>query len=90
VELVRNNGVLNEEFEGNDAKCVFVRRFENYGAGGSGLLHLQPASGAHAPAIAGLEAVEAILRHGRGEIVAKSLAGGEKGRIDDAADGVDT
>ena len=54
----------------------------------AGIDALQPAGGADAPAVAGLEAGEAVLRHGGGEIVAEALGGGEKLRRDDAADGV--
>ena len=89
VELVGDDGVLDEELEGDDLQGGLVGGFEDDGAGGSGLLHLEPARGADTPAVAGLEAGKAILRHGGGEIVSKGLGGGEEGGVDDAADGVD-
>ena len=49
----------------------------------------EPAGGADAPAVAGFEAGEAILRHGGAEVVAESFGGFEEGGVDDAADGVD-
>jgi hypothetical protein len=59
------------------------------GAGSAGLLHLEPAGGAQAPAVAGFEARKAVLRHGGREVVAEGLGGFEEGGVDDAADGVD-
>ena len=49
----------------------------------------EPAGGADAPAVAGFEAGETVLRHRGEEIVAEGLGGCEEGRVDDAADGVD-
>jgi hypothetical protein len=89
VELVRNDRVLDEKLEGDDAEGVLVSRFENDGTGCSGLLDFEPAGGADAPAVAGFEAGKAELGHGSREIVAERLRGSEKGLIDDAADGVD-
>jgi hypothetical protein len=89
VELGRDDGELDEEFEWDDLEGVFVGGFEDDGAGCSGLLDLQPTGGTDAPAVAWFEAGEAVLGHGGGEIVAEGFAGGEEGRIDDAADGVD-
>jgi hypothetical protein len=63
--------------------------FEDDGASCSGLLDLQPTGGADAPAVSGLEAGEAVLGHGGGEIVAQGFAGGKERRVNDAADGVD-
>jgi len=90
VEVIRDDGVLDEKFEGDDLKGIFVGGFEEDGAGCSCLLDLKPASGADAPSIAGLKSGKAVLRHRGGEVVAKGFAGGEKVGIDDAADGVDT
>ena len=90
MELAGDYGVLDEELEGDDLEGVLVGGFEDDGAGCSGLLDLEPAGGAEAPAVAGLEAVEAVLRHGGGEVVAEGLGGGEEGGVDDTADGVDT
>ncbi len=89
VELGGDDSVLNEELEGDDLEGVLVGGFEDDGAGGSGLLDLQPAGGADAPAVSGFEAGEAVLGHGGGEIVAEGLGGGEERGVDDAADGVD-
>jgi hypothetical protein len=89
VELVRNYCVLNQEFEGDDLEGCLVGSFEDDGARGSGLLDLEPAGGTYAPTVAGLESCEAVLRHGRAEVVAEGLGGGEEGRIDEAANGVD-
>jgi hypothetical protein len=49
---------------------------------------LQPAPGADAPAVAGLQAGEAELRHRRGKVVALALGGGKKLLRHDAADGM--
>ena len=89
VELFGDDGVLDEEFEGNDLEGGFVGGFEEDGAGCSGLLYLEPARGTDAPAVAGFEAGEAELGHGRGEVVAERLGGVEEGCVDDATDGVD-
>lgn len=90
VKLVGDYGELDEELEGDNAEGVLVGGFEDDGAGGSGLLDLQPAGGADAPSVAGLEAGKAVLRHRSDEIVAEALGGGEEVGRDDAADGVDT
>ena len=89
MELVGDDGELDQELERDDAEGVLVGGFKDDGAGSSGLLDLEPASGADTPAIAGLETGEAILRHGGDEIVAEALGGGEEVGRDDAADGVD-
>jgi len=88
VELVGDDGVLDEELEGDDVEGRLVGGFETDGAGGSGLLDLEPAGGADAPAVAGLEAGKTVLRHRGGEVVAQGFRSGEEGFIDDAADGV--
>src|SRR5665213_3608711 len=88
VELVWNDGVLDQQFEWDNFKSVLMRRFEDDGAGRSRLLHLEPASSADAPAIPRLEAAEAILRHRRRKIVAQRFAGSQKAFVYDAADGV--
>jgi hypothetical protein len=89
VKLRGDYSELDEELEGNDLEGVLVGRFEDDGAGCSGLLDRQPAGGTDAPPVSWLEAGEAVLGHGGGEIVAECLAGGEEGRIHDATDGVD-
>ncbi len=88
MELVGDDGVLDQEFEGDDPEGVLVGGFEDDGAGGSGLEDLQPACGADAPAISGFEAGEAVLGHGGGEVVAEAFGGGEEVVGDDTADGV--
>ena len=89
VKLRGDYSELDEELEWDDLEGVLVCGFEDDGAGCSGLLDLQPTGGTDAPAVAGFKAGEAVLGHGGGEIVAESLGGGEEGRVDDAADGVD-
>ena len=88
MELVGDDGVLDKQFEGDDFESGLVGGFEDDGAGGPGLLYLQPAGGADTPAVAGLQAGEPVIRHGRGEVVAQGLRGIEKRLVDDAADGV--
>jgi hypothetical protein len=88
MKLVRDNGVLDQKLEGYDFEGGLVGRFENDGAGGTGLLDLEPSSGADAPAVARFEASEAVLRHRSAEIVAECLRGSEEWGGDDAADGV--
>jgi hypothetical protein len=80
---------LNEKFEGDDFEGVFVGGFEDDGTGGSRLLDLKPSCGTDAPAVAGLEAGESILRHRGNEVVAEGAGGFEEGLIDDTTDGVD-
>src|SRR5580700_6700276 len=87
VELAWDYGVLDEELEGDDLEGGFVGGFEDDGAGGSGLLDLEPAGGADAPAVARFQAVEAELWHGGGEVVAESFGGFEERGVYDAADG---
>jgi hypothetical protein len=89
VELFRYYGELDEKFKRNDAKSVLVSCFEDNRAGCSGLLDLEPAGGTYAPAIAGFEAGESVLRHWGGKVVAEGLGGGEEWGVDDATDGVD-
>jgi len=89
VEFGRDDGVLDEELEGDDFEGVLVGGFEEDGAGGSCLLDCEPARGADAPTVAGFEAGEAVLRHGGGEVVAEGFGGGKERGVDDAADGVD-
>jgi hypothetical protein len=89
VKRLRNDGVLQEDFEGDDFERGLVRGLEDDGAGRAVALHLEPTGGADAPAVAGLQAGKAVLRHGGGEIVAEALGGSEELGGDDAADGVD-
>lgn len=90
MQLVRDDGVLDEQFEGDDLECVLVGSFKDDRARSTRLLHLEPAAGADTPAVSGLEAGKAILRQRRGEVVAEGFGGIEKGLVDDAADGVDS
>src|ERR1035441_6620545 len=90
VELVRDHGILDEQIEGDDLQRCLVRGFQHNSAGGSGFLHLQPAGGADAPAIAGFEALESVLRLRGGEVVAQRLRCRKKGLVNDTADGVYT
>jgi hypothetical protein len=89
VKLVGDYGVLYQKFEGDDLEGSLVGGFEDDGAGGSSLLDLEPAGGADAPAVAGLETSEAVLGHGRAEVVPEGLGGGEEWCVDEAADSVD-
>src|SRR5690242_7605897 len=62
-----------------------MSRLENDLRGGAGVERLLPARRAQAPAVARLEAGEAVLWHRRGEIVAGGLREGEElGGHDDA------
>ncbi len=90
VKLAGDHRVLDEKLEGDDLEGVLVGGFEDDRAGSTGLLDLQPSGSTDAPAVAGFETGKAKLRHGRAEVVAKSLGGFKEGRIDDTADGVDT
>lgn len=89
MDLVGDDGVLDEDVEGDEAEGVFMGGFEDDGAGGAGVEDLLPAGGADAPVVAGFEAGKAMFRHGSGEIVAEALGGGEEVGGDDGADGVD-
>jgi hypothetical protein len=88
VELAGYDGVLDQKLERNDFESVFVGGFEDDRASGSGTLDVEPAGGADTPAVAGFEAGETELGHGGAEIVSEGFGGFEKGRVDDAADGV--
>src|SRR5580704_10934983 len=90
VKPVRDYSVLDQQFERDDLEGGLVGGFEDDGAGGSRLLDLEPAGGTDAPAVAGFETGESVLRHGCAEIVAKGLGDAEELFVDDAADGVDT
>ena len=86
--MVGDDGELEEEFERDDTEGVFVGGFKDDGAGGTGLVDLEPAGGADAPAVAGFKAGEAVLGRGGAEVVAELFAGFEELRGDDGADGV--
>ena len=73
MELIRDYSVLDQELEGDDLEGGLVGGFEDDGAGCSSLLDLEPAGSADAPTVAGLEASEAVLGHGRAEVVAESF-----------------
>jgi hypothetical protein len=90
-DLVEGGGddcVLEEKLEGDDFEGRFVRGFEDDGARSAGLLNVEPAACAHAPAVTRLEAGESVLRHGCREVVAEAGRGGKKLFCDDAADRV--
>jgi hypothetical protein len=89
VKLGGDYGVLDQELKGDDLEGGLVGGFEDDGAGGSGLLDLEPTGGADAPAVAGFEALEAELGHRCAQVVAESFRCGEERGVDDAADGVD-
>jgi hypothetical protein len=89
VKLVRDYGVPDQKLEGDDLEGGLVGGFEDDGTGCSGLLDLEPAGSADAPAVSGLEASEAVLGHGSAEVVAQSFGGGEEWGVNDAADSVD-
>ena len=88
VQGFGNDRVLEKCLKRDDFEGRLVGRFEHDRAGGPRLDDLQPAAGADAPVVAGLEARESELRHGRGEIVAELRGDGEELGSDDAADGV--
>ena len=81
VELVGDDGVLDEELEGDDLEGVLVGGFEDDGAGGSGLLYLEPARGADAPAIAGFEAGKPYCGMGVERSLPRALEASRKGRL---------
>src|SRR5215469_972919 len=70
VELVRDYRVLDEDLKGDDGEGGLVGGFKDDGAGCSGLLDFEPAGGADAPAIAGAESGESVMRHRGGQVVA--------------------
>lgn len=88
VQRLGDDGELQQDVEGDDLERGFVGGFEHDGAGGSGLVNLKPATGADAPAVAFFEPWKAVLRHGRGEVVAQARRGRKELLCDDAADGV--
>src|SRR5437763_13509589 len=89
VKLVGDDRVLDQKLERNDLESILMRGLENDRAGGAGLLHLEPAGGTDAPAVAGFQAREAELGHGGAEIISERLRGREERRVDNAADSVD-
>ena len=89
MELGRDNSVLEEDLERHDGEGGLVGGFEDNGTACSCLLDLEPACGTDTPAIAWLEAGEAVLWHRGGKIVAEGFGHLKEGGIDDAADGVD-
>jgi hypothetical protein len=89
VKGVWDDGVFDEDLKRNDAEGSFVRSFKHDRAASSGLLNLEPASGAEAPAVAGFEAGKAELRHRGREIVAELTGDAEEFLSNNAADGVD-
>lgn len=86
VQGFRNDGVLKEEFKRDDFQGALVGGFEHDRASGTGLLHLEPACGADAPAVAGAEAGEAEMGHRCGEVIAQACGGLKELGGDDAAD----
>ena len=61
---------------------------EDHGRGAAGVVGLEPARGAHAPAVAGLEARKSRLRARRRQIVSGLATEREELRVDDRADRV--
>ena len=90
VELVGNYRMLDQEFKGDNLEGSLMGGFEDDGAGSSRLLDLEPTGGANAPAVAGFEAGESVLRHRGAEVVTQLLGDAKELFSDDAADGVDT
>ena len=78
MESGGDDGVLDEEVEGDDFEGVLMGGLEENGAGSSGLLDREPSGGADAPAVSGFEAGESILGHGGGKVVAEGFRGGEE------------
>ncbi len=89
MELVGDDGMLNQEIEGNDLEGVLVGGFQDDGAGCPRLLDLEPTSGADTPPVARLEAGEPVLGVWSGKVVSEGLGGLEEGFVDDAAYRVD-
>jgi hypothetical protein len=90
VELVGDDRILDEQFKGNDLERVLVGSLKDDGARCTSLLHLKPARGTDAPAVAGFQPCEAMMWHGSTEVVTESLGRGEEGGINDTTDGVNT
>lgn len=88
MKCLGNHRVFQQRFEGHHFERGLVRSFKHDWTRRAGLDYLKPATGADTPAVAGLETGKSILRHGRGEIVAKLRGGGKELLCDDAADGV--
>ena len=73
MKLGWDHCVLNQKLEGHDLQSGFVCSLENDGARRSGLLNLEPAGRTDTPAVARLEACEAVLGHRRAQVVAEGL-----------------
>src|SRR5829696_5934368 len=82
------DGVLAQRLDGHDLQRPLVRGGQDDARRGPRLVGLQPADGDHAPAVAGAQAGEAVLRSGRGQVVAELALHGEELGGDDRADGV--
>src|SRR5262245_60817988 len=82
---LKPDGVLFQLVERDDVQGHSMGRLEHDLRGGTGVQRLLPARGAQAPAVAGLEAGEAVLRQRRREVVALRLGEVEElGGHDDA------
>ena len=63
------DGVLFERSERNDLKGPFMRARQHDVSGGTLLVRLQPVQSGHAPAVAGREPREVVLRHRRNQVI---------------------
>ena len=82
------HGMGAQVFQAAPGQGAVFGGLEHDAGGVAGLQCLLPARGAEAPAVAGLEAGEAVLRQGGGEVVADGAAVGEEACRHDRADGV--
>src|SRR6476661_5967444 len=85
---LKPDGVLLELVQGHDLQGDGVRALEHDLRGGAGVERLLPAFRAQAPAVAGLQAGEAILRHRRREVVAAGPGESQESRCCDDANRV--
>ena len=85
---VGGDGARGEQLDRDDVERTGVRRAEHDLGRVAGLVGLEPAGGAEAPAVAGLEPLEPVLGVRRREVVAGRLAELEELGGDDDADRV--
>src|SRR6185503_4423304 len=85
---LKPDGVLLQVIERNDLQGHRMGGLEHHLGGAAGIERLLPARRAQAPAVARLEAGEAVLRHRRREVVAPGFREGEELRRHDDANRV--
>lgn len=88
MQLVRNDCILNQQFERHDLQGLLMCRLKNDRAASPRSLNLKPPRRANAPSVPRLEPFKTKLWPGRRQIVAKLLGDLKKSLIDYAADRV--